>query len=169
RITSCQFGALSQAYSSVSVTPCHVETCGRRSARGGSGRGAGESLARSSMGGSILAMWLLRPRPEEDSGADRRLFVRFAGRGKVERGAVHAIAQPGRLRPVGEDVAEMGLARRAADLGAAREPRAVVVLAHRLAVNRRIEARPAGAGLELRVRGEQRRPAAHAAVIPRAL
>src|SRR6202011_4389632 len=60
-------------------------------------------------------------------------------------------------------------ARRAATLGAAREPRAVVVLAHRLAVDRCGEARPAGAGIELRVRGEQRRPAANAAVIPRAL
>src|SRR4029077_12260123 len=86
--------------------------------------------------------------PEENWGAGWTLLLRFAGRGKLERGAVHAIAQPGRPRPVGEDMAEVRLARRAADLGAAAEPRPVVMLAHRLAVNRRIEARPAGAGIE---------------------
>src|SRR5262249_35799504 len=104
RITSCQFGALSHAYSSLSVTPCQVASCGRGSARGGRGSRADEIFARSSIGRERSPLFLLARRIE------------------FERRPGHAVAPPGGLRPVGEHVPEMRFTRSAADLGAPHEP-----------------------------------------------
>ena len=49
-------------------------------------------------------------------------FVEF------QRGAIHAVAQPGGFRPVVEHMAEMGFAARAKHLGAAHEEAAVFAL-----------------------------------------
>src|SRR5579885_3627280 len=88
----------------------------------------------------------------------------FAGGLECQSRAVDAIARPGRLRAVGEDVAKMRLAFGAAHLGAAHEQGSVLVLAHRFPLRGRIEARPAGAGLVFRVGAEQRFAAADAAI-----
>ena len=81
--------------------------------------------------------------PAEGSGRRRR---------EGERRAVHTVTLPGRIRAVGKHVAEMSVAVGAADLGAPHEPGAVLVLAHRVRLDRRPEARPAGAGVEFRRR-----------------
>src|SRR5215467_5308733 len=67
-------------------------------------------------------------------------LLRALARRKRQRGAVDAIARAGRFGPVGEDMAEMRVARRAADLGAAHEPRAILVLAHGVRLGWRPEA-----------------------------
>src|SRR6202166_1921722 len=80
---------------------------------------------------------------------------------KHQRKSVHAIAQAGRLWPVVEDVAEMAAAAAAMDLGPQHAEGAVLSLADGI-FQRLIEARPAGAALEFRLRGEQRQVAAGA-------
>src|ERR1700678_4149429 len=52
---------------------------------------------------------------------------------------------------------KVGVARRATNFGPAHEPGAIIVLADGIEVDRRIEARPAGTGIEFRVRAEQGR------------
>src|SRR3982075_3587129 len=95
----------------------------------------------------------------------REMVVLLVGfRREGERGAVHAITQPGRPGSIREDVAEMGVAGGAKHLGAAREPRAVLVLIPRIPGERRPEARPTRSGIEFRLGGEQRRAAAHAGI-----
>src|SRR5215218_6437092 len=82
--------------------------------------------------------------------------------------AVHAIALAGGRRPVVEHVAEMAAAAPAMHFGAGNEQRAV----HRGAdgvFQRRREARPAGAALELGVGGKQGQLAARAGESSRAL
>src|SRR5690606_12149112 len=64
-------------------------------------------------------------------------------------------------------VAQMGGAARAMDLGPHHEMAAVLLLFHRILGNRRGEAGPAAARLELVLLVEQRRPAADAAEGPR--
>ena len=61
-------------------------------------------------------------------------------------------------------MAQMRVAVGAADFGAHHEERAVLVLAHRVRAHRLVKARPAGAAVELRVRGKQRPVTAHAGV-----
>src|SRR5579862_3916490 len=78
-----------------------------------------------------------------------------ASRDELHRHAVHAIAQAGRLRPVVEDMAEMAGAARAVDLGAGHQQAPVTSLADRPG-KMIVEARPAGAAVELGRRGEQR-------------
>ena len=80
----------------------------------------------------------------------------FVG-GEIQRRRVDAVAQPGRPRPVGEQVAEVGVAARAQHLGAAHAVRFVDPLRHRRLVDRRMEAGPAGSRIELRRGTEQRR------------
>src|SRR5205085_8438738 len=75
--------------------------------------------------------------------------------------AVHAVAQSGRLRPVVEDVPEVAAAAAAVDFGPQHAEGAVFGLADGV-IERLIEARPAGAALELGLRGEQRQVAAGA-------
>src|SRR5215469_4292829 len=83
-------------------------------------------------------------------------------RGEFQRHAVHAVAQPGRLRTVGEDVAEMAAAAMARYGGAGHAERAVLALVDRV-LQRRPETRPAGAALEFGLGREQRQIAAGAA------
>src|SRR5579862_9164316 len=82
-------------------------------------------------------------------------------RREFERHAVHAVAQAGRLRPVVEDVAEMAAAAMARHRRARHAERAVGGLVDGL-VERRPEARPAGAAFEFGLRREQRQVAAGA-------
>jgi hypothetical protein len=66
-------------------------------------------------------------------------------------------------------MAEMRIARGAANLGAAHEPRAILALAHGVRLGRRPEAGPAGAGIEFGIRRKQRRTTAYAFEHPVAL
>src|SRR5581483_326046 len=72
--------------------------------------------------------------------------------------------QPGRLRAVIEDVAEVRAAAAALDLGADHAVARVLDLGDGVLVERLPEARPAGARLELGLGREERLPAADAAV-----
>src|SRR3569623_3300944 len=80
---------------------------------------------------------------------------------EVQRHAVDAIAEAGRRRTIGEDVAEMAAAGGAMDFRAGHEEAAVGGRLGR-AWDRVVEARPAGAALELQLALEQRRVAAGA-------
>src|SRR5689334_20221614 len=59
---------------------------------------------------------------------------------EVERRRVHAVAEAGRPRAVGEDVPEVGVAAAAEDLGPPHEEAAVVLGLHRLRGDRLGEA-----------------------------
>ena len=97
----------------------------------------------------------------------RRLTARVSGRTEsverphrsprpeVERRRVHAVAQPRRLRPVVEDVAEVRVAAPAEHFRAGEEEAAVLVRLHARRRAGRREARPAGARVELRLRVEE--------------
>src|SRR5579864_1542819 len=83
---------------------------------------------------------------------------------ELQRDRVDAIAQPGRRRAVGEDVALVAVAAGAAGLD---PDHAVADIAHGdhvPLVERRVEAGPAGAALELGVVAEERQAAEPAAV-----
>src|SRR5689334_14146052 len=80
---------------------------------------------------------------------------------KHQRIAVHAVAQARRLRSVVEDVTEMAAAAAAVNLRARHAEGAILGLAHGI-VERLVEAWPAGAALEFRLRGKQRQIAAGA-------
>src|SRR5205807_2365503 len=80
-----------------------------------------------------------------------------------ERDAVHTIALTGRRRPVLEDMAEMTTATLAVHLGADHEKAAVGRRFDR-GVERRREARPAGAAVEFGAGVEHRLPAAGAMI-----
>src|SRR5436305_9460248 len=83
---------------------------------------------------------------------------------ELERERVHAVTEPRRTRPVGKDVAEVGVAGRAAGLDPAHAVARVDVLVDRVPGRRREEARPAGARLELGLAREQLGTAGGAAV-----
>src|SRR4051812_35405916 len=85
-------------------------------------------------------------------------------RQEAQRNAVHAVTEPGRLRPVVEDVAEMRFAKRAGYLGAGHAEAGVVGREHVLLGDRLPEARPAGAGIILGVGDEERVVATDAAI-----
>ncbi len=85
---------------------------------------------------------------------------------EIERGAVDAIAKAGRLWPILEHMAEMRVAFRALNLGAAHQQGTVLMLGDLRAFGRLIEGGPAAAGLEFGVGREQRRAAADAVVKP---
>src|SRR5206468_2999679 len=74
---------------------------------------------------------------------------------KLERRAVHAIAQSSWRRAVGKHVPQVAAASRAVHLCALHE-KAVVDRRFDAALARREEARPAGAALEFRIRRKQR-------------
>src|SRR5690606_20453167 len=82
-----------------------------------------------------------------------------------ERGGVDAVTQPRRLRAVGEHVPEMCAAARAAYFLAAAAEGKILVNADRLLPDRLIEARPAGAGIVLRLRAEKPLPADDAQIV----
>src|SRR3954452_16394471 len=73
---------------------------------------------------------------------------------QIERAAVDAVAQPRRVRSVRENVPEVAAAVGAADLGADHAVRAVGVGLDVGCYGWLVEARPAGARVELRVRAE---------------
>src|SRR3989454_472900 len=77
-------------------------------------------------------------------------------RDEAQRRGVDAVAQARRRRAVVEQVAQVGIRVRRADLGAHHEERPVRLLLDVLGLERLGEARPAGAGLELVERAEQR-------------
>src|SRR5262249_42194654 len=83
---------------------------------------------------------------------------------EVGRRGGHAVAEAGRPRAVGEDVPEVGVAAAAEDLGPLHEEAPVVLGLDGLGCDRLGEARPAGAGLELGLRREERLAAADARV-----
>ena len=83
---------------------------------------------------------------------------------EVERHRVHAVAQSGRPRSVAEDVPEMRVAAGAAD-GRAQHAEAVAGTFDDIEARDRLpETRPAGAGVELRLRIEECGVAADAAI-----
>src|SRR2546421_4177672 len=88
---------------------------------------------------------------------------RLLFRDELERHAVHAITQTCRLRPVVEHVAEMAAAATAMHLGACHEQAAVAGGADGV-LQRRVEAGPAGAAVELGGGGEERQIAAGAGI-----
>ena len=81
---------------------------------------------------------------------------------EVERDAVDAVAKAGGARAVVEDVALVTAAARALDLGAYHAERVVDVLGDSAGLDRTREGRPAGTGVELVARVEERRAAARA-------
>src|SRR5947207_12720722 len=83
---------------------------------------------------------------------------------QLQRGGVDAITEPGRVRAVREDVPEVAAAGRAQHLCAHHAVARVGLLLHGLLPRRRRERRPAAAGVVLRIRVEQLRAAAGAAV-----
>ena len=97
-------------------------------------------------------------------GRDSLPLAEFVAFHESHRRGVHAVTQAGRRRAVREDVAEVGVAAAAQHFGAdvvhapIRDGRDVFV------VGRFQEARPAGAGIELRSRIEERLPTADADV-----
>src|SRR5450755_2281727 len=98
----------------------------------------------------------------------RRLAVRPGracperlGGNELQRDAVVAVALAGRRRAVVEDVALVAAAAHAVVLGA-RDDHLDVGLGDDRARQRGVEARPAGAALELGLRGEERKVAAGA-------
>src|SRR4051794_30061335 len=74
---------------------------------------------------------------------------------ELERAAVDAVADPCRVRAVVEHVAQVPAAARAQHLGASHAVAHVALGLHGVALGRLVEARPARAGRELRVRAEQ--------------
>src|SRR5688500_13136758 len=75
---------------------------------------------------------------------------------KLQGDGIEAISEPRRRRPVGEDVAEMPVAARAANLGPHHAVAAIVDLADMIGVEGLGEAGPAGAALELAAGAEER-------------
>src|SRR5260221_5204489 len=96
----------------------------------------------------------------------RRVFHREVAlpRLELQRGRIQAVAQPRRLRAIGEDVAQVGVAAAANDLGPHHEMAFIGHERDAVVVERLPETRPAGAGLELGLRVEQRLTAADAGV-----
>src|SRR6202051_1310688 len=80
---------------------------------------------------------------------------------KHQREAVHAVAQPGRLWSIVEDVTEMTATTAAVNFGPHHPKGAVFGLADGV-LERLIKTRPAGAAFIFRLRGEQRQVAAGA-------
>src|SRR5690606_24988797 len=83
---------------------------------------------------------------------------------EVERRGVDAVAQAGWLRAVLEDVAQVGAAVGADDLGAPHEPAVVLFFANVLRLQRFPKAGPAAARIIFRTRAEQRFAATDAAI-----
>jgi hypothetical protein len=77
--------------------------------------------------------------------------------------AVHAVAKPGRARPVVKHVAKMPAAEVAVDLGPHHKQAPISGRVHGI-IERLPKARPSRAAVELGARGEQRVPAACAVI-----
>src|SRR5690606_18631041 len=111
-----------------------------------------------------------RPPPRQAAGVRAESFapgLRLAAiRVEVERRRVDAVALSGRSRAVIKQVPQMRAAVRAAHLGADHPVAAVLAQLDVLLIDRIPEARPAAAGLVLRLRAEQRLVADDAAIQP---
>src|SRR5262245_39335069 len=129
-------------------------------------RRCGARVSWSSVGrGPVTVHLLCNTKPAESQelapGRLRRRRVaarrcsRCAGGLELQRDAVHAVAQAGRVRAVGEDMPEVAAALRAVDLGPGHAERTIRRGRDR-AFDRGEKAGPAGAALELGVGGEQR-------------
>src|SRR5438093_1643575 len=104
---------------------------------------------------SLLARRVSLPR-EQRQVLPVALFLEALHRDEAQRGRVHAVALAGRRRPVVEDVPQVRVGVRGADLGARREEPAVLPLANVPGLERSREARPARPGLVLVERAEDR-------------
>ena len=104
---------------------------------------------------------LLEYRASPRRGLDRDSVLLLVER---QRAGVHAVALSGGRRPVGEDVAEVAAAFLAADLRPGDEHAPVTMLLNGVRIHRLVEARPARAGVELRVGAEELRAAPRAAI-----
>src|SRR5207249_10351522 len=104
---------------------------------------------------SLLARRVSLPR-EERQVLPVALFLEALYRNEPQRGRVHAVALAGRRRPVVEDVPQVRVGVRGADLGARREEPAVLPLANVPELERSREVRPARPGLVLVGRAEDR-------------
>src|SRR5258707_2173523 len=125
-----------------------------RAARGGAGRAGSVHRRRSATGAAEPT----DDRPASlDAGARRGL--------ERQRAGVDAVPVSGRRGPVVEDVTQMAAALPADDLGAPHEQAVVRPQLHGLGHGGLVEARPSGAGVELRVRGKQPAAAAGAPVV----
>src|SRR5215471_3911741 len=91
---------------------------------------------------------------------------RLLGRGQGQRHRVDAVAlvRRGRVALALEDVAQVGVAVRAADLDADHAEGGVLQQPYRVGLLRLVEARPAAVGVELGLRAEQLRTAGAAVV-----
>src|SRR5262249_58512903 len=85
-------------------------------------------------------------------------FPQLLDRYEAQSGRVHAVALAGRRRSVVEDVPEVRVGVRGAHLGPRREQPPVLLLDQVLGLERPREARPAGPGVVLVERGEERLP-----------
>jgi hypothetical protein len=74
---------------------------------------------------------------------------------EFQRGSVDTAAQAGRSRTIAKHMSKMGIAHRAAHLGSAEEYETVIVLARRVAVDWRMNARSARTGIAFCPRREQ--------------
>src|SRR2546423_4323731 len=117
-------------------------------------RQAGQSPAR--LGGGHLRQLAI------DHVRRSGLFLRL----ELDRSRVDAVTEPGGVRAVVEDVAQVAAALRARDLRSDHEVAAVGVLLDRGGRGRGVEARPAAVSVELGVRDEQLGAAAGAPVQP---
>src|SRR5690606_20229431 len=97
-------------------------------------------------------------------GRFRTSLLRLLPRHELQGRRVHAVAQPGRLGSVGEDVAEVGVVGGAEDLDAAHPVAEVLLRADGVAADRRPEAGPPRPGVVLGVGVEELVAAAGAAV-----
>src|SRR5215471_3592338 len=113
-MTSCQFAARSQAYSSTNSVPCCTAKLGLRLATGGRSRAVGRvKPCMVNLVGTLLA------HVDRKGGGSRG---RSAPLGlKSECDPVHAVPEPGGRWPVREHVSKMRVAARAAYLGALEE------------------------------------------------
>lgn len=99
------------------------------------------------------------PTPFANVGGLRLLRDLFAVGEELERGGVEAKSLTGGRRAVWEDVALVAAASRAANLGAAHAVAVVVDVAEVFLIERRVERRPARAGIKFVFRSKQRQTA----------
>src|SRR5204863_9864217 len=88
---------------------------------------------------------------------------------QLQRRRVHAIAQTGRLRPIGKNVPEMAAAFRAKNLGPRHAEFAIGFRFHGIFLHRFVEARPTTARLVFCLRAEERVPAGSASIHARVM
>src|SRR5882724_3973074 len=83
---------------------------------------------------------------------------------QFQRDGIHAVAQAGRSRTIPEDMTQVSVTAAAEDFRSPHEPAAVGAKRDVVLVDRLEEARPAGAGIELRLAIGQRLIAANTVI-----